>query len=82
MKENRTSCLQTGQADLKAFSVTMQVSDLQIVIYYKAEKELIKGTEGFYFFLWYVFKVCAILALVILSFSVTEKGFLNGLHSL
>lgn len=81
MKENRTSCLQTGQADLKPFSVTMQVSDLQMVIYYKAEKELIKGTEGF-FFLWYVFKVCAILALMILSFSVTEKGFLNGLHSL
>lgn len=45
MKENRTSCMQIGQADPKPFSVTRQVSDLQTIIYYKAEKELIKGTE-------------------------------------
>lgn len=47
--------MQIGQADPKPFSVTMQVTDLQIIIYYKAEKELIKGTGGI-FFLWYVFK--------------------------
>lgn len=48
MKENRTSCMQIGQADPKPFSLTRQVSDLQIIIYYNAEKELIKGTEGIF----------------------------------
>lgn len=59
MKENRTSCMQIGQADPKPFSVTKQVSDLQIIIHYKAEKELIKGSEGFGFFLMVCFlNVC------------------------
>lgn len=50
--------MQIGQADPKSFSVTRQVSDLQIIIYYKAEKELIKGTEGFFFPVVYFLNVC------------------------